>query len=134
VERWSRRRFLTATASAFAAIIASACGAANSPSSQPGQAATPAVPSAQVATQDPAIAALANGQGAVVTIGGQSEAVYKDAGGAVTQLSSKCTHQGCTVAWNPTDKTWDCPCPGSRYNADGSVLNGPAQKPLPRIA
>jgi Rieske Fe-S protein len=57
-------------------------------------------------------------------------AVYRDAKGAVTAVSAKCTHMGCTVRWNAAEKTWDCPCHGSRFSATGQVVNGPAERPL----
>ena len=55
---------------------------------------------------------------------------YRDEEGAVHALSAKCTHMGCTVKWNPSDRTWDCPCHGSRFSPAGQVVNGPAAKPL----
>jgi glycine/D-amino acid oxidase-like deaminating enzyme/nitrite reductase/ring-hydroxylating ferredoxin subunit len=68
--------------------------------------------------------------GAVVEMDGKRFAIYKDAAGNITKLSPICTHLGCVVDWNNAEKTWDCPCHGSRYQKDGTVLNGPATKPL----
>jgi Rieske Fe-S protein len=59
-------------------------------------------------------------------------AVYKDKTGNVSALSAVCTHMGCIVGWNSKDKTWDCPCHGSRFNTEGKVINGPAVKDLPK--
>jgi Rieske Fe-S protein len=58
---------------------------------------------------------------------------YRDENGNVTKLSAICTHLGCVVNWNNAEKTWDCPCHGSRFAKDGRVMVGPAQKPLPKI-
>lgn len=70
------------------------------------------------------------GEGGIVKSGTRKLAVYKTPSGDTIVRSARCTHLGCTVGWNPTDKTWDCPCHGSRFAADGSVLEGPATKPL----
>jgi nucleotide-binding universal stress UspA family protein len=74
------------------------------------------------------------GEGGIVASGDHKLAVYRDEGGAVTVLSARCTHMGCTVKWNAAEKTWDCPCHGSRFAATGSVVNGPAERPLPPSA
>ncbi|GAA1889985.1 FAD-dependent oxidoreductase [Paeniglutamicibacter psychrophenolicus] len=74
---------------------------------------------------------LAPGQGGVIEAGDSSTAVYKDTRGVVHAVSAICTHQGCTVEFNPADTTWDCPCHGSRFTTDGTVIQGPAIKPLP---
>lgn len=76
---------------------------------------------------------LAPGGGKVISENDQKIAVYKDKDGKVTKFSAACTHRGCTVGWNDDDKTWDCPCHGSRFQKDGAVMHGPAEKPLRRI-
>jgi Rieske Fe-S protein len=73
------------------------------------------------------------GEGTVIERNGQMAAVYRDASGAVTIRSATCTHMGCLVAWNPAERTWDCPCHGSRFTPAGDVLAGPAETPLPAI-
>ena len=78
-----------------------------------------------------AIADLAPGEGGVITHGKQKLAVCKDDSGQLHALSATCTHKGCTVSWNNAERTWDCPCHGSMFNADGTVIHGPAVKPLP---
>ncbi len=74
------------------------------------------------------------GEGYVVTVEGRPVAAYKDENGVLIKLSAICKHRGCTVGWNKKDKTWDCPCHGSRYRADGTVFHGPAKENLDRIA
>lgn len=73
---------------------------------------------------------LAKGEGGIVRVEGRKVAVYVDDDGQPHAFSAKCTHLGCHVAWNPSDKTFDCPCHGSRFGTDGKVVNGPAEKPL----
>ncbi|MGH2446641.1 MAG: universal stress protein [Candidatus Limnocylindria bacterium] len=73
---------------------------------------------------------LSNGEGAVVRIDGEEIAAYRDDEGAVHRLSARCAHMGCIVGWNPDDRTWDCPCHGSRYDAVGAVIHGPAKTGL----
>ena len=70
--------------------------------------------------------------GGIVATGDHKVAVYRDRTGKVHTLSAKCTHMGCTVKWNPSEKTWDCPCHGSRFGPTGEVVGGPAAKPLAR--
>lgn len=76
---------------------------------------------------------IAAGEGAIMRDGLKKTAVYKDESGAVRKLSAYCTHLGCVVSWNSGEKTWDCPCHGSRFAADGEVIEGPAQTDLERI-
>ena len=60
-------------------------------------------------------------------------AVYRDDNGKLYRRSAVCTHMGCIVRFNSTEKTWDCPCHGSRFGTDGHVINTPALKPLGTI-
>ncbi|RJR32111.1 FAD-dependent oxidoreductase [Candidatus Parcubacteria bacterium] len=68
--------------------------------------------------------------GTVINEDNKKIAVYKDKNGRVQKMSAVCTHLGCIVAWNGIDKTWDCPCHGSKFYKNGEVKNGPANKPL----
>lgn len=74
--------------------------------------------------------AISVGEGALVQVGSRKVAVYRDDEGMLHALSSVCTHMKCIVDWNPAEKTWDCPCHGSRYDALGHVISGPAKKDL----
>lgn len=56
--------------------------------------------------------------------------IVRGEGDRFTAYSLRCTHLGCTVGWNAEARSFDCPCHGSRFNADGSVLRGPAKQPL----
>ena len=75
---------------------------------------------------------LAPGDGRVGSVGGRQLAVSRDRAGTLHALSPRCTHLGCIVAWNPAETTWDCPCHGSRFSADGRVIEGPAVEDLTR--
>jgi len=68
--------------------------------------------------------------GAILRRGLEKLAVYRDAGGALHECSAACPHLGCIVQWNPGEQTWDCPCHGSRFDARGHVINGPANRDL----
>jgi Rieske Fe-S protein len=68
--------------------------------------------------------------GAVITRGLSKIAMYRDREGQLHEHSAVCTHMGCIVHWNPVEKSWDCPCHGSRFSAHGEVINGPAIKAL----
>jgi Rieske Fe-S protein len=76
--------------------------------------------------------AVKRGQGKIVDRNGVKVAAYRDPAGAVTLRSAVCTHMGCLVAWNPAERTWDCPCHGSRFTPAGQVISGPAEQPLPK--
>ena len=75
---------------------------------------------------------VAPGEATVLKLDGERVAVSKDEHGNVQIVSAVCTHMNCVLGWNPADRTWDCPCHGSRFAADGSVLHGPATSPLER--
>jgi Rieske Fe-S protein len=66
------------------------------------------------------------GEGAVIRHGLKKLAVYRDEAGVLHRASAVCPHLGCIVHWNSLERSWDCPCHGSRFGVDGSVLNGPA--------
>ena len=77
--------------------------------------------------------AIRPGEGAVLRRGLKKVAAYRDETGVLTERSAVCTHVGCIVHWNGLEKCWDCPCHGSQFAIDGSVLNGPAVRPLASI-
>lgn len=73
------------------------------------------------------------GTGAIIRKGARKIAAYKDQQGNVHLRSAVCTHLYCIVDWNSVEKTWDCPCHGSRFDPYGNVVNGPAIAPLPPV-
>ena len=73
------------------------------------------------------------GTGAVIRRGLMKIAAYRDDTGKVHERSAICRHLGCVVDWNSLEKTWDCPCHGSRYDALGKVIQGPANSDLPEV-
>ena len=76
------------------------------------------------------VSQINRGDGAIVRRGVTKVAVYRDDDGTLHERSAICTHLGCVVQWNSTERTWDCPCHGSRFHTDGHVVNGPAIHPL----
>jgi glycine/D-amino acid oxidase-like deaminating enzyme/nitrite reductase/ring-hydroxylating ferredoxin subunit len=73
---------------------------------------------------------LAPGEGAVISVDGEDLAVSRDTEGKLHAVKAACSHMGCVVEWNKAESSWDCPCHGSRFAADGRVLHGPAVNPL----
>ena len=71
--------------------------------------------------------------GAIIRRGISKLAVYRDEAGAVHEFSAVCPHLGCIVHWNASEKSWDCPCHGSRFEKLGKVFNGPANRDLKAI-
>jgi len=76
------------------------------------------------------VAAIAPGSGAVLRRGLRRVAVYRRPTGELRELSATCPHLGCIVRWNASERTWDCPCHGSRFHPEGSVVSGPATRGL----
>jgi glycine/D-amino acid oxidase-like deaminating enzyme/nitrite reductase/ring-hydroxylating ferredoxin subunit len=77
--------------------------------------------------------AVRRGHGAVLELEGQQVAAYRAPDGTVSMRSAICTHLGCVVHWNDAERTWDCPCHGSRFDTAGQVIGGPAGSPLAEI-
>lgn len=76
---------------------------------------------------------LTKDEGCVVMYKGQRAGAYKDPDGELHIVDTTCTHLGCEVEWNHGDRTWDCPCHGSRFSYNGDVIEGPTEKPLKRL-
>jgi Rieske Fe-S protein len=70
------------------------------------------------------------GEGAIIRDGLSKIAVYRDEDGKIFKKSAVCTHMGCIVRFNKLEKTFDCPCHGSRFSIDGHPINSPAMSPL----
>lgn len=84
----------------------------------------------RITTPGDALEDVPPGEGTVIRREGKPIAVYKDADGTCRGLSAVCTHLACIVHWNGAEKSWDCPCHGSRFDLEGRVLQGPAVEPL----
>jgi glycine/D-amino acid oxidase-like deaminating enzyme/nitrite reductase/ring-hydroxylating ferredoxin subunit len=76
---------------------------------------------------------LPRGEGRLLDLNGERVAAFRDQQGIVKFRSPVCTHMGCLVGWNAAERTWDCPCHGSRFKPNGDVLAGPAESPLPEV-
>ncbi|MFC9969685.1 FAD-dependent oxidoreductase [Spirillospora sp. NPDC127200] len=87
-------------------------------------------PGAHRRTGDRTVADIAPGTGDVVRIDGRPCAVHRDEDGALHALTAVCPYSGCLVVFNEVDRTWESPCHGSRFDLDGTVLDGPATEPL----
>ena len=75
---------------------------------------------------------LSAGRGGIVRLNGEKAGAYRDEDGQLHAVSPRCPHLGCQLAWNPAEKTWDCPCHGSRFDCQGKLLSGPAQEDISR--
>ena len=76
---------------------------------------------------------LEPGTGGILLSGLSKIAVYRQENGQIVTRTAVCPHLGCIVNWNYVEKSWDCPCHGSRFDTDGKVLNGPAMSPLVEV-
>jgi glycine/D-amino acid oxidase-like deaminating enzyme/nitrite reductase/ring-hydroxylating ferredoxin subunit len=76
---------------------------------------------------------IQRGTGEVIEVDGQPAAVYRGLDSRISMRSAVCTHMGCYVHWNEGERTWDCPCHGSRFKTNGEVIAGPAESPLAEI-
>ena len=76
---------------------------------------------------------LPPGEGGVLSSGLKKIAVYRDYDNSLKAFSAVCPHLGCIVQWNADEKSFDCPCHGSRFDTKGTVINGPSQTDLPKI-
>jgi Rieske Fe-S protein len=76
---------------------------------------------------------MANGEGAIAEVEGDRLAVFKDDLGKIHAVKPACAHMGCIVSWNDAERSWDCPCHGSRYDYDGPVLHSPTVKDLKKV-
>jgi Rieske Fe-S protein len=78
--------------------------------------------------------AVPHGEGRIVDLDRRRVAAFRRDNGSLVLRSAVCTHLGCIVGWNAAERTWDCPCHGSRFTPDGDVLAGPAESPLSRVS
>lgn len=70
------------------------------------------------------------GEGKVIEIDGKKAGAYRDEQGTLHVVDTTCTHMGCELSWNSAEKTWDCPCHGSRFTYEGDIVEGPTVSPL----
>lgn len=70
------------------------------------------------------------GEGKIIKANGQRAGAYRDEQGTLHLVDTTCTHMGCELQWNSAEKSWDCPCHGSRFSYEGDVIEGPALRPL----
>lgn len=76
---------------------------------------------------------LKNGEAQAVNIDGQRIGAFRDDEGKLHMIDTTCTHMGCEVQWNEAERSWDCPCHGSRFTYEGDIIEGPALNPLKHL-
>ncbi|MEO5324043.1 FAD-dependent oxidoreductase [Mesorhizobium sp. CC13] len=76
------------------------------------------------------LADIPDDEGGIIEFDGELIAVLKQGSEVASAFSASCTHLGCVLGWNPVDRSWDCPCHGSRFDTEGQVIAGPAVSPL----
>jgi glycine/D-amino acid oxidase-like deaminating enzyme/nitrite reductase/ring-hydroxylating ferredoxin subunit len=81
-----------------------------------------------------ALSEISNNEAKTIIIAGEKYGAYRDQLGMIHVVSAVCTHMKCIVNWNQGEKTWDCPCHGSRFNYDGKVIEGCAYRDLPTLS
>jgi Rieske Fe-S protein len=81
----------------------------------------------------PDASTLRPGQGCIAKLDGRKVAAFRDDDGRLHAVSPVCTHMGCQVTWNVAERSWDCPCHGSRFTPEGRVIQGPAVTDLARM-
>ncbi len=79
------------------------------------------------------VIAIDKGEAGVIDCGGEKAGAYRDETGEVFAFSTRCPHLGCQLSFNPDEKSWDCPCHGSRFDCLGRLLDGPAQIGLEEV-
>ena len=77
-------------------------------------------------------AEIPKGHGGIVFLHSRKVGVYKDEDGRLYPVDVRCPHMGCQLEWNPDERSWDCPCHGSRFDRFGKLISGPAQEELVR--
>jgi Rieske Fe-S protein len=86
-----------------------------------------------LSTEGTSTSRVKRGEGKLLNLDGERVACSRDADGKLHTVSANCTHMGCIVHWNKAEETWDCPCHGSRFQVDGTVLAGPAESSLEEV-
>ena len=70
------------------------------------------------------------GEGKIIEIRGEKVGAFKDEAGQLHLVDATCTHMRCELTWNAAERTWDCPCHGSRFTYEGDIVEGPALKTI----